>query len=137
MVDEQKNLNEPNWAAFESKATGDFLKLGDGETKLIGIKSISQETAVFDRKQKDGTIKPTPVPQLHLHLDFVEKPLDKPMIFPTGAGYLVNTIREYHTSGMLYTWLFKLQRSGMDLKTKYTLIPVKQKPKSEQIEAFV
>ena len=119
-----------NWAEFEKKANtgGKFLTLKDGETKTIGVKSISQEIAFFDREQKDGTEKQEAVNQVHLHLDYVDGEIAEPMVFPTGAKYLISYIKSFHESGLLYKWYLTLTRKGEKLETRYTLAPSKERP---------
>jgi len=124
--------DEPNiaWETFDKKqnASGKFLPMKDGETKIIGVVRISQETAMFDRKQKDGSMKQEPVPQIYLHLDYVDGPITEPMVFPTGAKYLISYIKSFHESGLLYNWYLTLTRKGSEMDTRYTLSPIKARP---------
>jgi hypothetical protein len=136
--------NEINWALFENKGgDGDFLKFKDNETHLIGIKEIKPGVGKFMRKQADGTEKEVEVPQVYLMLDFVDKPIDTPMVFGTSAKYLISIIRKYHESRMLYKWIFEIQRKGTEKMTKYTIIPTKERAvgatplKSEQVVGFI
>lgn len=117
------------WEQFEkNNEGGTFLILQDKETKTIGIKSIKQAMANFERKQKDGTQKMTEVPQIHLVLDSVDgQKCD--MVFPTGAKYLIAYIKNYHDNGMLYTYYFAISRSGIGMATKYMLAPTILRPK--------
>jgi len=130
---EQKRVNQENieWEKFDRKeGSGTFLILQDNQTATLGIMGIRQATAMFERKQKDGTQKLTEVPQIHLVLDYLNGvKLEEEMVFPTGAKYLIAYIKQYHESGILYTFFFSLSRAGVGMSTKYTLAPTKERPK--------
>lgn len=128
--------NGINWQEFEgTEANGDFLKFADKETHVIGIREIRRMEGKFQRKQADGSMKEVMVPQVGLVIDSLDGvPPKTPMVFATSAKYLIATIRKYHDSGMLYKWYFEMQRNGMDKLTKYTIIPVKERPPAVQVQ---
>ena len=118
-----------NWELFKKKeGGGQFLKLGDGETKIIGISKIKMVMAKYEREQDDGSKKIEEQPEIHLVLDSLDgKPAPEGMVFSTGAKYLVAQIKEFDASKMLYQFYFKLERHGLKMNTKYVFVPIKPK----------
>ena len=118
-----------NWELFKKKeGAAQCLKLGDGEARTIGISKIRMVMAKYEREQDDGSKRMEEQPEIHLVLDSLDgKPVTDGMVFSTGAKYLVNQIKEFDASKMLYQFFFKLERHGLKMNTKYVFVPIKPK----------
>ena len=109
-------------AEFENEKSGNYVKLDADKDYIVGISE-----AKYVRRDFGDGLKPT----LVLMFDYFDAELEEPVEFSSSSKFLANTIEEYRENAdvNLLTWFFKIRKTGAGVQTKYSLTPVKPRPK--------
>ena len=126
-----------DWEIFETKSGGgNFLKLDMNQETIVGVEKIVAETSEATDNSgnlilnKDGT--PKMKHSLRFFFNYQDGKVVEGLNFKTGNRSIVQQSKEWDTTGILYTFLFKIKKipsGNPKFPAAYVITPTGPRPK--------